>query len=119
MTSALARLEERIEALEAAAEAIKDETRAAHEATKALRAVQKDIEHLLTTEVRAIVDAAIAEQVRKGLEGYQATIKTQTEKATQAVFRRFEDLFNTLTTGRRSGDGPVLGSEDWRLRNGR
>lgn len=108
--SALARLEERIEALEEAAEAIKEETRLAHEATKRLREARKEVKYLLENEVKDMVNEAVAEHVAKGLESYTKTIEEQTEIATQKVFKRFDDLFNILATGKKSGDGAIVGT---------
>lgn len=109
-------LEEKVRELEEASENLRIEIRAAHEATQRLRELKKEIKSYLETEAIRIVDEAIAEAVKKGLDGYQDTIKKQTEIATNKVFERFDSLANTLLTGKKSGDGPVLGSEDFFFR---
>lgn len=111
MSDRLRLLEDKIEELKQASADLQAEIREAHEATKRLRELKKETERYLETEARKIVDAAIADAVKSGLEGYQETIKKQTEIATNAVFRRFDDLANVMLTGKKSGDGPVLGSE--------
>lgn len=123
MNDRLILLEEKISELQKASEDLRIEIRQAHEATARLRELKKEIKVYLETEATRIVDAAIAEAVKKGLDGYQDTIKRQTEIATNKVFERFDALANTLLTGKKSGDGPVLGSEaffiEGRRRRGR
>lgn len=106
--SGLGQLEERIAALEAAAESIREETREARQAAKDLRRVKAEIEGLLSTEIRELVDAAVAEQVEAGLDSYKRALKDSIEKVDVAVQKRFRKLMNMYLTGTASGNGESL-----------
>ena len=97
--TALRNLEERIEKLEQAAEEIREATREAHSTTKALRQAEKDVRDLLKRDVRAIVDEAIADAVRAGLEGYGDTIRKAQDEAFDRVGAAFEELARIYLEG--------------------
>ena len=73
--SDLGKLNERIEALERAAMDLREQTSEARATLKDLRQVQKDIRHMLDTDVQEIVDYAIDTAVGKGLAEYADTIQ--------------------------------------------
>ena len=100
--------ETRLAKLEAAIERIETETREANSAAKSLRDARREVEHFLADGVKPIVDAAIAAQVKKGLDEYQTTLDAAIKQAEAAVYRRFDQLTNTLLTGRPSGEGESL-----------
>lgn len=100
--------ESRLAKLEAAIGRIESETREANSAAKNLRDARREIERLLTDDVKSIVDAAIAAQVKKGLHEYRTTLDGALVQAEAALYRRFDQLTNTLLTGRPSGEGESL-----------
>lgn len=112
MSSALKNLDGRIAALEAAAEAAREETRAAHEATKALRQAERDaraaaaeIRALLAVDLKELVDEALSEHVRTGLASYAESLRDATEAGHAHVIAEFEKLKNILLTGQEDGRG--------------
>ena len=100
--------EQRLAKLEAASERIEAETREANSAAKNLRDARREIDGWLRDGVKEIVDAAIAAQVKKGLDEYQVTLNSAIKQAEAALYRRFDQLTNTLLTGRPSGEGESL-----------
>lgn len=100
--------EARLSKLEAAIERIETETREANAAAKALRDARREVEALLRDGVRDIVDVAIAAEVKKGLDEYRRTLDGAVKQTEAAVYRRFDQLTNTLLTGRASGEGESL-----------
>lgn len=54
---------------------------------------------MLTTEVKAVVDEAISEQVKTGLEGYSETITTAQTQAVARVHKTFEELASIYLDG--------------------
>ncbi len=113
--TALAKLEETIAKLERAAEDCRAVTREAHEATKELRRAEKAVRDLLGTEIRDLVDAAIAEQIRVGLEGYAGEIRKATDAAIDRVGRTFEELARIYLVGKR-GEKSIPELVDARLK---
>lgn len=95
----LAQLEERIEKLEAAAADIREATREAHSATKELRRARKEVEQLLGADLRKVVDDAIGDQVKAGLEAYKQDIVAGREKAVDTIRREFDKLADAFLTG--------------------
>lgn len=92
MTTPLEKLERRVAELERASEEIRDATRDAHEATKLLRHAEKDVRDLLRDEPLALVNAAIEEAVRKGLEQYAETMNEARDSAVARVTEEFTKL---------------------------
>lgn len=99
MTAPLRNLEERIAKLEEAADGVREATREAHEATKLLRRAEKDVRDLLKTDVRELVDEAISDAVRIGLEGYSDTIRKAQDEAFDRVGAAFEELARIYLEG--------------------
>lgn len=89
MTAPLANLDKKIRDLEAAADDVRSATRAAHEATKDLKAVIREARELLSSKP---VEDRIDQAVAAGLEHYTTTIKAKTDEATAAVFRRYDEI---------------------------
>ena len=100
--------EDRLAKLETAIERIETETREANSAAKSLRDARREIEGWLRDGVREIVDAAIAAEVKKGLDEYQTTLDRAIKETEATVYRRFDQLTNTLMTGRSSGEAESL-----------
>ena len=100
--------EQRLAKLEAAIERIESETREANSAAKNLRDARREIEGWLRDGVKQIVDDAIAAQVKKGLDEYRSTLDGAIRQTEATVYRRFDQLANTLMTGRPSGEGESL-----------
>lgn len=100
--------EDRLAKLEAAIERIESETREANSAAKNLRDARREIDGWLKSSAKDIVDAAIAAEVKKGLDKYRSTLDGAIVQAEAALYRRFEQLTNTLLTGRPSGEGESL-----------
>lgn len=95
----LAQLEERIEKLEAAAADIREATREAHSATKELRRARKEVEALLGADLRKVVDDAIGEQVKAGLEAYKQDIVAGRQQAVETIRREFDQLADAFIKG--------------------
>lgn len=100
--------EKRLAKLEVAIERIEAETREANSAAKSLRDARREVETMLRDGVRSIVDEAIAAEVKRGLDEYRTTLNGAVKQTEAALYRRFDQLTNTLLTGRKSGDGESL-----------
>ena len=80
-------------------EQLREATRAAHEATKDLRATIRDARSVVEEIERTAgeqVDQRIAAAVAAGLDDYKATLSKAIEQATDAVFARFDTIRATL-----------------------
>lgn len=90
--------------------ALKDATREAHEAIQGLREVMREAKQVTDT-LRTVLDDVIKQQIQErvdaGLRNYVADIKRATDEATDAVFKRYDILTDTL-----------LGTTKAHLRNG-
>lgn len=105
--TALRALDDRLEKLREASDAIKAETREAHAATKALRQAAKEVRDLLELEPARAVAAVLEEAVAKGLEGYSQEIRDATDAATASVSRRYDELVGILLGYERRGEDNI------------
>jgi chromosome segregation ATPase len=115
VSSPLENLDERIEALEAAAADIREETRLAHEAVKELRLVQREVRDMideartmLDTEVATMVQDAVKRHVDAGLDEFWKSLNDEIEKTDKAIAKRFNSLANLYLTGNADGRGPSI-----------
>lgn len=108
-------LEENIAKLEAANEETRAATREAHEAIKTSKLVLKELKEerdRWEIGIRDLVDIAIMEQVRLGLESFNGQMKDFTFHAHDKVIAEFDKLKNLLMYGNETGKGSSL-VEDW------
>lgn len=97
--TALRNLEERISKLELAAEEIREATREAHSATKALRQAEKGVRDLLAQGVTDLVHEAIGSAVNSGLVDLGAQFRRAQDDAFDRVGAAFEELARIYLTG--------------------
>jgi conjugal transfer/entry exclusion protein len=104
-------LEENIERLEAAIDRAQDAAREANSATKAANQAKKELFDTVK-EFEKMVDDAISERIRNGLEEYADTLSTQTRVAHQKVMDEFDKLANLMLYGNERGKGQSV-VEEW------
>jgi hypothetical protein len=97
---------DRLEAAQAAEAALREVTRAAHEAIRDLRAATRDARALLDAEMPDQVRARVEEILVPKIEAMSDTIAANVEQGTAAVFNRFDHLADTLL-GEVPGEEPL------------
>lgn len=102
MGGELARLDEKVAALEAAAADCRAATREAHEAIKALKQQEKQIRDLLDDEIDSRVAALISSCVKTGLDQYGETIRKAQDEAFDRVCAAFEELGAIYVAGHKN-----------------
>jgi hypothetical protein len=107
-------LEENIQRLEDAIERAALASREANSATKAANKAQKALEATLRSVPR-LVDESIGEEIRKGLEDYQDSLKEHTTSSHDHIIQEFDKLKNIMLYGNERGKGENL-VEEW-IRN--
>lgn len=109
------RLEQNIRRLEEATTRAKAATREANSAAKAANEARKTLATELAKvpgDIERMFDERLAKEVSEGLDKFNETIKTQTDKAQQHVVDEFDKLKNIMMHGNESGEGPSL-VDDW------
>jgi hypothetical protein len=79
--------------------AIKQATRELHEAIQEARQVQRELDacrQSIGDDVRALVDQQLEVHVAAGLSSYDEAIRTAIERATAAVFKRFDRIADII-----------------------
>lgn len=93
-----------IDRLGAAAMECRELIREAHAATKDLRQAIKDAEQAVSNLAGPLIEAKCEAVLVEGIELYQEVLRKAIDKATEAVFHRFDTLADTLT-GKGKPDG--------------
>jgi len=104
-------LEENIQRLEDAIERAALAAREANSATKAANKAQKALEATLRSVPR-LVDESIGEEIRKGLEEYQDSLKEHTIQSHDHILGEFTKLHNIMLYGNEKGRGESV-VEEW------
>ena len=76
--------------------ALKQATREAHEARSDLQLVIKEAKKYFEEELKDKAETIIKMHVTLGLQEYSRDIKTAIDKATQAVYNRFDKIVDTM-----------------------
>ena len=97
---------DRLDAAQQAEAALREATRAAHEATQDLRGALREAKALLEATMPEQVRAKVTEILLPKVQEMADTIAENTAEATAAVFRRFDTMTETLL-GEVPGEEPL------------
>lgn len=75
--------------------ALRAATREAHEAVQALKQAKRDLESTFE-RLKDGIDSRISEEVKAGLERYYDALNPAIDKATAAVYKRFDTIADIL-----------------------
>lgn len=107
----LAKLEEKIAALEEAAESLKKETQEAHGVLKDIRAERKIVQRLMGDDIRKMVEERVAAVVKEELDQLGPQLRDQTSQIYDKVGNEIDKLIR-ICLGREYSDR--IGKEDLR-----
>lgn len=94
MSDGPSQLEQRIEHFESLLEEMKEQTREAHSTLKAIRMERRLIEHLMTTDVKAMVESRTDAVIKTELEKIGPEIRENTSRIYTRVGREIDKIID-------------------------
>jgi hypothetical protein len=92
MSEGLSQLDQRIERFEQLLEEMREETREAHSTLKQIHNTRRDIEQMLKTDVKKMVDDRVGQVVVEELDRISPQLKEQTSRIYARVNREVDRL---------------------------